>query len=432
MAKKIRIRRDTAANWTQANPTLALGEFGYETDTESVVGGVKYYRMKVGNGEDAWEDLPYAGWGDPGAGGGGAGPVAWNDITGKPSTFTPSAHTHSWSEITSKPSTFTPSAHEHTINEVTGLITALSSLASDADLTAAIGALKDGVAAEGDTLQKLYNLIISGQEQFTVADISERDAIDVQSLNIQVFVTDDGDGRWAIYKPETLGLGASWIKISDPDLLNAVMSASQIKTAYESNPDTNALTNALKSKLDSITAIFTTSLKDAYDTAAAWVSLNGAAALAKQDALVSGSNIKTLNGVSVLGSGDLRVRDSFRAQSQALSFASGTRFICLEGGASSASETAVLMVAEFDMVITGIIVRTNGAQATNPYTLTLRRNQASTALTLTIPVGQAANSVLSVSQNISIAAGDLICLQGVGVSSSASLSQISIPYHPAV
>ena len=26
-------RRDTAANWTSANPTLLSGELGYETDT---------------------------------------------------------------------------------------------------------------------------------------------------------------------------------------------------------------------------------------------------------------------------------------------------------------------------------------------------------------------------------------------------------------
>ena len=33
-------------------------------------------------------------------GGGGGGSAAWDDITGKPSTFTPSAHTHSISAVT--------------------------------------------------------------------------------------------------------------------------------------------------------------------------------------------------------------------------------------------------------------------------------------------------------------------------------------------
>lgn len=46
----MQIRRDTAANWTSANPTLASGEIGYETDTRA---------MKVGNGSTAWTSLAY-------------------------------------------------------------------------------------------------------------------------------------------------------------------------------------------------------------------------------------------------------------------------------------------------------------------------------------------------------------------------------------
>jgi len=49
---RLQLRRDTAANWTSANPTLAEGEIGIETDTE---------QFKIGNGADAWDDLIYAG-----------------------------------------------------------------------------------------------------------------------------------------------------------------------------------------------------------------------------------------------------------------------------------------------------------------------------------------------------------------------------------
>jgi len=48
---KIQIRRDTAANWTSTNPTLAAGEMGFETDT---------LLFKVGNGSTAWTSLAYA------------------------------------------------------------------------------------------------------------------------------------------------------------------------------------------------------------------------------------------------------------------------------------------------------------------------------------------------------------------------------------
>ena len=50
MTTTIKIRRDTAANWTATNPILASGEPGLETDTLAI---------KYGDGVTAWVDLPY-------------------------------------------------------------------------------------------------------------------------------------------------------------------------------------------------------------------------------------------------------------------------------------------------------------------------------------------------------------------------------------
>ena len=50
MPVQLQFRRDTAAAWTAANPTLAAGELGLETDTS-------YY--KIGNGSTAWTSLAY-------------------------------------------------------------------------------------------------------------------------------------------------------------------------------------------------------------------------------------------------------------------------------------------------------------------------------------------------------------------------------------
>ena len=50
MADLIQIRRDTAANWTSANPTLAQGELGAETDTS---------KIKIGDGSTVWSSLGY-------------------------------------------------------------------------------------------------------------------------------------------------------------------------------------------------------------------------------------------------------------------------------------------------------------------------------------------------------------------------------------
>jgi len=51
MATRIKLRRDTAANWLLSNPILAQGETGFETDSRA---------MKLGDGTTRWADLKYA------------------------------------------------------------------------------------------------------------------------------------------------------------------------------------------------------------------------------------------------------------------------------------------------------------------------------------------------------------------------------------
>ncbi len=50
MAVIIQLRNDTAANWTNTNPVLAVGEFGIEIDTR---------KFKIGDGASTWSGLPY-------------------------------------------------------------------------------------------------------------------------------------------------------------------------------------------------------------------------------------------------------------------------------------------------------------------------------------------------------------------------------------
>ena len=50
MAVQIQMRRDVAADWTSANPVLAEGELGLETDTA---------KWKIGDGATAWTSLGY-------------------------------------------------------------------------------------------------------------------------------------------------------------------------------------------------------------------------------------------------------------------------------------------------------------------------------------------------------------------------------------
>lgn len=109
--------RNTAAGFTAANPVLGYGVIGLETDSG---------KIKVGNGTTAWSSLPYSG----------GGPVEWSAITGKPSTFAPTTHSHA-------------------IADVTGLQTALDAKATPADVTAAVSSVIDAAPAALDTLNEL-------------------------------------------------------------------------------------------------------------------------------------------------------------------------------------------------------------------------------------------------------------------------------------
>lgn len=52
MAVRFQTRKDTAANWTSANPLLLQGERGLETDTGLT---------KMGDGTTSWTSLAYEG-----------------------------------------------------------------------------------------------------------------------------------------------------------------------------------------------------------------------------------------------------------------------------------------------------------------------------------------------------------------------------------
>lgn len=100
---------------------------------------------------------------------------------------------------------------------------------------------------------------------------------------------------------------------------------SVIKAAYEAEPDTNAFTDAEKSKLASFGAevrstiltglsLATNAAVTALDTVLiaigklqAQITSLGSS---KQDSLVSGVNIKSVEGVSLLGSGDIDISKS--------------------------------------------------------------------------------------------------------------------------
>jgi len=93
--------------------------------------------------------------------------------------------------------------------------------------------------------------------RYRADDIAGRDALTGLDLADIVFVTDAGDGKWATYQPYAIdgnGAGTAWTVMSDEDTYLNANTAASIKAAYESNPNTQAFTDAEKAKLALVSA----------------------------------------------------------------------------------------------------------------------------------------------------------------------------------
>lgn len=70
---QLQFRRGTSSQWSAANPVLAAGEMGIETDTN---------QFKIGNGTSAWNSLSYGGIQGPTGATGATGPTGATGSTG--------------------------------------------------------------------------------------------------------------------------------------------------------------------------------------------------------------------------------------------------------------------------------------------------------------------------------------------------------------
>lgn len=89
---------------------------------------------------------------------------------------------------------------------------------------------------------------------YRVADRAERDALTDLTLNDTVRVLDDGDGdgKWVVYQPAAVnvaGVVTGWDVLMDADTYLNANTKEAIKSAYESNADTNAFTDAEQAKV---------------------------------------------------------------------------------------------------------------------------------------------------------------------------------------
>lgn len=138
------------------------------------------------------------------------------------------------------------------VNEIDGA--ALKTANNLSELAASAGTARGNLdvysTSEVDSAIDAAKLAIGSD--YNVADITARNALTDLDLADRILVVDDGDGKWAMYRAAAVdgnGTGTSWIKLSDQDSLENALSASSIKAAYESNADTNAFTDAEKTKV---------------------------------------------------------------------------------------------------------------------------------------------------------------------------------------
>jgi hypothetical protein len=188
---------------------------------------------------------------------------SWSEITGKPTEFTPSNHTHPISDVTGLQSaldgkqvagSYASANHAHAISDVTGLQTAL-----------------DGKQASGSYANASHSHAIS----------------DVTGLQTSL------DGKAAA----THSHG-----ISDVTGLQTALDGKQASGSYAAASHGHAISDVtgLQTSLDGKASSSHGHI--IADVTGLQTALDG-----KQASLSSGTNIKTINGGSVLGSGDLVV-----------------------------------------------------------------------------------------------------------------------------
>jgi hypothetical protein len=127
------------------------------------------------------------------------------------------------------------------------------------------------------------NALIGGANNgISVANITARNALTGLKVSDRIFVSNDGDGKWAMYIVTAItngnGSSSQYVKVADEDLFSNAMTAAAVKSAYESNANTNEFSDAEQIKLGHIAVTQSVNL----DNMESEVSANATAVAAAQ------------------------------------------------------------------------------------------------------------------------------------------------------
>ena len=114
---------------------------------------------------------------------------------------------------------------------------------------------------EEERRQAIQEAKISLGTSFVVDDIASRNSLINLTVGDRIHVNDDGDGHWSQYLVEATvdgtGSNSTFVKVMDEDTYLNANTKEAIKQVYESNPDTNAYTDAEKALLNVTTTLNT-------------------------------------------------------------------------------------------------------------------------------------------------------------------------------
>lgn len=334
----IQLRRDTAANWASNNPTPVAGQPCFETDTK---------KMKVGDGSTAYNSLAYITAGAVGA------LLAANNLSdlanaGTSRTNLGLGNVDNTSDLAKPVSTAQQTALDLKANlaspTFTGVVTVPTPTGGDNSTKAASTAfvLSELASAVSGLLSFKGVTDCSANPNYPAATKGDSYIVSVAGKigGASGISVDIGD--WFIATANNAGgteasVGSSWAHL-EHNLVGALLASNNLSdlaniTTAVANLGLTIGTNvqAHSTALDALTPFMGTALSSADEghlrTNLGWgdAVLNNAAdfdaagaaaavAAAKQDTLVSGTNIKTVNGSTLLGSGDVTISGGLTQQ----------------------------------------------------------------------------------------------------------------------
>jgi len=147
--------------------------------------------------------------------------------------------------------------------QVEGLVNDLASKALDSAVVKKSNNLSDvnSASARGNldvySKAEVQSLVAGAEDAYSVASIAARGALTGLKIADRVFVSNDGDSKWALYIVTAVtdgkGTSSTFTKVADEDLFTNALSKEAVKSAYESNTNTNAFSDSDKTKVGHIT-----------------------------------------------------------------------------------------------------------------------------------------------------------------------------------